>query len=69
MLDLFLRLSWRRRVEYFSQPKLGKQSIIEHQEILNAVASGDTDAVSTAIRTHLNSAERFWDSKYVKKKS
>lgn len=62
VLDLFLRLSWRRRMGYFEKTERGQKSIADHIEILNAVRSGDPDQARAAIRTHLDSAERFWES-------
>ncbi|WP_084652240.1 FadR/GntR family transcriptional regulator [Ottowia thiooxydans] len=62
MLELFLRLSWRRRKKYFEQAERGRESIIEHKEILAAVQLGDPDQAASAIRKHMGSAERFWET-------
>lgn len=62
VLDLFLRLSWRRRLAYFEKTERGEQSISDHKRILDAVRSGDPDAARAALRSHLVSAERFWES-------
>lgn len=60
VLELFLRLSWRRRQKYFEQAERGQASIVEHKEVLEAVRSGDPERASDAIRRHMGSAERFW---------
>lgn len=59
-VDLFLRLSWRRRLKYFDDPERGRESIAEHKLVLDAIRSGDPDKARLAIQQHLGSAELFW---------
>ncbi|MGD9946550.1 MAG: FadR/GntR family transcriptional regulator [Burkholderiaceae bacterium] len=59
-VDLFLRMSWRRRLQYFANAQRSRRSVDEHRLLLAAIRSGDSERARAAIEIHLGSAERFW---------
>jgi len=59
-VDLFLRLSWRRRLKYFESSERGLESVADHKAILDAIASGVPERACAEVQQHLNQAERFW---------
>jgi GntR family transcriptional regulator, transcriptional repressor for pyruvate dehydrogenase complex len=61
LVDLFYRMTERRRLFYFGDPDRSRQSLGEHEEILAALVDRDEERAVRLLDKHLSSAVRYWD--------
>ncbi|GAA0898079.1 FadR/GntR family transcriptional regulator [Pseudonocardia zijingensis] len=61
LVDLFYRMTERRRLFYFGDPERARQSLREHEEILTALTERDEERAVRLLDKHLSSAGRYWD--------
>jgi GntR family transcriptional repressor for pyruvate dehydrogenase complex len=61
LVDLFYRMTERRRLFYFGDPDRSRQSLREHEEILAALVDRDEERAVRLLDKHLSSAVRYWD--------
>jgi DNA-binding FadR family transcriptional regulator len=61
LVDLFYRMTERRRLYYFGEPDRSRRSLDEHEGILAALVERDEERAVQLLDGHLAGAGRYWD--------
>ena len=60
LVDVFYLMTERRRAAYFANPDRRRQSLREHQEILDALVARDEEAAVRLLDAHISGADSYW---------
>jgi GntR family transcriptional regulator, transcriptional repressor for pyruvate dehydrogenase complex len=60
LVNVFYLMTERRRAVYFGKPERRRQSLREHQEILDALVHRDEERAVRLLGAHMSGADSYW---------
>jgi DNA-binding FadR family transcriptional regulator len=60
LVNVFYLMTERRRAIYFGNPARRRQSLREHEEILDAIVDRDEERAVRLLDAHISGADSYW---------